>query len=59
MGSNRFRIDFPRLVDLYMQGRLKLDAMISSRIALEGVNAALDNLRAGKGSVARQVIVFN
>lgn len=58
MGSNRFRIDFPRLVDFYMQGRLKLDALISDRIRLDGVNGALDNLKSGKGSVARQVIMF-
>jgi S-(hydroxymethyl)glutathione dehydrogenase/alcohol dehydrogenase len=58
MGSNRFRIDFPRLVDFYMQGRLKLDALISDRIALKDINGALANLKSGKGSVARQVIMF-
>lgn len=34
MGSNRFRIDFPRLIDLYKQGRLHLDDLISDRIGL-------------------------
>jgi S-(hydroxymethyl)glutathione dehydrogenase/alcohol dehydrogenase len=58
MGSNRFRIDFPRLVDFYLQGRLKLDALISDRIALRDINTALANLKTGKGSVARQVIMF-
>lgn len=58
MGSNRFRIDMPRFVEFYMQGRLKLDGLITERIPLKDVNRALDNLKAGKGSVARQVIMF-
>ena len=29
MGSNRFPVDMPRLVDFYMSGKLKLDEMIS------------------------------
>jgi hypothetical protein len=32
MGSNRFPVDMPRLVDFYMAGKLKLDEMISQRI---------------------------
>lgn len=59
MGSNRFRVDMPRLVEFYMQGRLKLDEMISDRISLDGVTDALKNLKANKGGVARQVIMFN
>jgi S-(hydroxymethyl)glutathione dehydrogenase/alcohol dehydrogenase len=57
MGSNRFRFDMPRYVDFYLDGRLKLDEMISSRIELEDVNAAFDRMR--KGEAARQVIVFD
>lgn len=56
MGSNRFRVDMPRYVDLYLQGRLDLDALISSRIGLDDVNDAVAALRTGE--VARQVIVF-
>ncbi|MGB2073683.1 MAG: Zn-dependent alcohol dehydrogenase [Henriciella sp.] len=59
MGSNRFRIDFPRLIDLYMQGRLKLDDLISDRIKLEGLTQAMQNLVDNKASVARQVIMFD
>ena len=29
MGSNRFRVDMPRYIDFYLQGRLKLDEMIT------------------------------
>ena len=57
MGSNRFRIDMPRYVDFYLDGRLKLDEMISSRIGLDGINDAFDAMR--KGEAARQVIVFD
>lgn len=57
MGSNRFPVDLPRLVDFYMQGRLKLDEMISQRIKLEQINQAFDELK--RGELARSVIVFD
>ena len=56
MGSNRFRFDMPKYIDFYLDGRLRLDEMISSRIPLDEVNAAFDRMR--KGEAARQVIVF-
>ena len=57
MGSNRFRVDMPRFVDFYLDGRLHLDDMISGRIALGDVNDALQALETGE--VARQVITFD
>ena len=57
MGSNRFRVDMPRFVDFYLQGKLHLDDMISSRIALRDVTDAL--LALEKGEVARNVIMFD
>jgi S-(hydroxymethyl)glutathione dehydrogenase/alcohol dehydrogenase len=57
MGSNRFPIDMPRLVDFYLAGKLKLDDMISRRIKLKEVNEAFDELK--RGEIARSVIVFN
>ena len=57
MGSNRFRFDMPRYVDFYLDGRLRLDEMISSRIPLNGINDAFEHLR--QGDVARQVVVFD
>ena len=57
MGSNRFRFDMPKYIDFYLDGRLKLDEMISSRLPLEDVNDAFDRMR--KGEAARQVIVFD
>jgi S-(hydroxymethyl)glutathione dehydrogenase/alcohol dehydrogenase len=57
MGSNAFRRDMPHYVDFYLDGRLRLDEMISRRLPLEDVNLALDAMR--KGEVARSVIVFD
>ena len=57
MGSNRFPVDMPRLVDAYMAGKLKLDELISRRIRLEDVNSAFDELK--RGELARSVIVFD
>jgi len=57
MGSNRFRIDIPKYVQLYKQGRLRLDELVTDRIGLDGVNEGFDALRSGKG--LRRVIVFD
>jgi len=57
MGSNRFPVDLPRLVDFYLQGRLKLDELISQRIGLDQINQGFDELR--RGELARSVIVFD
>jgi S-(hydroxymethyl)glutathione dehydrogenase/alcohol dehydrogenase len=57
MGSNRFRVDMPRFVDFYLQGKLHLDDMISRRIGLKDVNDAFKQIESGE--VARSVIVFD
>jgi S-(hydroxymethyl)glutathione dehydrogenase/alcohol dehydrogenase len=57
MGSNRFRIDMPRYIDLYLQGRLNLDDMISKRGRLEDVNEAFRAMKAGE--VARTVLTMD
>ena len=56
LGSTRFPVDMPRLVDLYLDGRLDLDTMVAERIALGQVNEALAKLR--QGDSVRSVIVF-
>lgn len=56
MGSNRFRIDMPRYIELYMQGRLKLDELVSARIKLEDINEGFKKLQGG--DIARSVIIF-
>ncbi|WP_435742078.1 alcohol dehydrogenase catalytic domain-containing protein [Nocardioides sp. SYSU DS0663] len=50
-------VDFPKLAQLYLAGRLPLDALISDRIALAEVNDAFDAMRAGERT--RSVIVFD
>ena len=57
MGSNRFRVDMPRFVDFYLQGKLHLDDLVSKRIRLGDVNEALLELESGE--LARSVVVFD
>jgi S-(hydroxymethyl)glutathione dehydrogenase / alcohol dehydrogenase len=57
MGSNRFRVDMPRMIDLYLDGRLKLDELVSRRITLDEVNDGFDAMKAGE--IARSVITFD
>lgn len=56
MGSNRFPVDIPRLVDFYMRGQLDLDTIIADRMPLDQINHAFDELR--KGDSTRSVITF-
>lgn len=56
MGSSRIRTDIPKLVDLYQQGKLKLDELISGRYPLEEINAAIASV--SRGEALRNVIVF-
>jgi S-(hydroxymethyl)glutathione dehydrogenase/alcohol dehydrogenase len=57
MGSNRFRTDIPDMIEMYLDGRLLLDEMVSATIALDGVNEGYDMMR--NGEVARTVITFD
>ena len=57
MGSNRFRVDMPRLIEFYNQRKLHLDDWISDRIQLSEINQGFANMKAGK--VVRSVIQFN
>jgi S-(hydroxymethyl)glutathione dehydrogenase/alcohol dehydrogenase len=56
LGSMRFPVDLPRLVQMYLDGLLDLDTMVAERIRLEDINHAFDNLR--KGDAVRSVIEF-
>lgn len=55
-GSARPRIDFPRMVELTLAGKLKVDELISRRYTLDQINEGFERL--GRGEVARGVIVF-
>ncbi len=56
MGDTVLQRDIGWLCDLYLQGRLKLDELISGRWSLDQINAAISDTRAG--SARRNVIVF-
>ncbi len=47
MGDVVLRRDIPWMVELYQQGRLKLDQLISSHWTLEQINQAIDDTRSG------------
>lgn len=56
LGSCVPRRDIPNYIDMYQRGRLPVDALISSHIALDDINEGFDALAAG--GVVRQVITF-
>ncbi len=56
MGGNRFRVDMPRLLEFWRQGRLKLDHLISARIPLERINEGFAALKTG--AAVRQLVDF-
>jgi len=56
MGSAPFRLAMRAYIELYKQGRLRLDELVTSRGPLEEVNDAFERMRAGKG--ARTVLTF-
>src|SRR6201993_1860579 len=47
MGGNRFRVDMPRLLELWRQGRLKLDTLVSGHIKLDQINEGFAMLKSG------------
>ena len=55
-GSSVPRIDFPRMLQLYMAGKLKLDELITKRYKIDEAPQAFADLESGKN--ARGVIVF-
>ncbi|MCC9310438.1 S-(hydroxymethyl)mycothiol dehydrogenase [Kitasatospora sp. RB6PN24] len=48
--------DFPMLIDLYLQGRLDLDAFVTETIGLDDVEAAFEQMHGG--DVLRSVVLF-
>ncbi|MDA3039824.1 MAG: Zn-dependent alcohol dehydrogenase [Actinomycetota bacterium] len=57
MGSNVFRVDMPKYCDMYLDGRLKLDEMVSHHMSLEQINEGYDLMK--RGEAARTVIDMN
>ena len=57
MGNVVIQRDIPWIVDLYQQGRLKLDELVSGRWRLEQINEAIADTKSG--NARRNVIVFD
>jgi S-(hydroxymethyl)glutathione dehydrogenase/alcohol dehydrogenase len=57
MGGNRFRVDMPRLLTLWRQGKLKLDSMITGHIKLDQINEGFAAMKTG--TPVRNLIKFN
>jgi S-(hydroxymethyl)glutathione dehydrogenase/alcohol dehydrogenase len=55
-GSSQPMVTFPRLLDLYKSGKLKLDELISRTYPVEQINEAFEAL--GNGEVARSTLSF-
>jgi S-(hydroxymethyl)glutathione dehydrogenase/alcohol dehydrogenase len=55
-GSSNVQEDVPKLLQLYKDGQLKLDELISRRIGVDDVNEAFRAMEAGE--VARSVISY-
>ena len=53
-GGARPRRDFPWLAQAYLDGKLKLDELISMRLPLERINEGFDAMR--RGEVIRAVV---
>ncbi|RMD94305.1 MAG: Zn-dependent alcohol dehydrogenase [Alphaproteobacteria bacterium] len=56
MGDVVLERDIPWMVDLYRQGRLKLDELVSGRWSLDEINEAIADTKSG--AARRNVIVF-
>lgn len=56
IGDVVLKRDIPWMVDLYQQGRLKLDELVSGRYRLEQINEAIADTRTG--AARRNVVLF-
>jgi Zn-dependent alcohol dehydrogenase len=56
LGSSRLNVMVPQLLDLYRQGRLKLDELVTARYQLDQINEAVEIVH--RGEAVRNVIVF-
>jgi S-(hydroxymethyl)glutathione dehydrogenase / alcohol dehydrogenase len=55
-GGARGRTDVPRIVDWYMNGKIRIDELITHQMPLERINEAFDLMHEGKS--IRSVVVY-
>ncbi|WP_437736930.1 S-(hydroxymethyl)glutathione dehydrogenase/class III alcohol dehydrogenase [Sorangium sp. So ce1335] len=56
-GGARGRTDVPRIVDWYMEGKIKIDELITHTMPLDDINRSLDLMHAGES--IRSVVLFS
>ncbi len=55
-GGARGRTDVPKIVDMYMEGRIDIDSLITHKLTLDEINQGFDLMHAGKS--IRSVVEF-
>ncbi len=55
-GGARGRADVPKIVDMYMDGRIRIDELITHRLPLERINDAFDLMH--RGESIRSVVIY-
>ena len=55
-GGARGRTDVPRIVDWYMDGKIKIDELITHRLALQDINQGFELMK--RGESIRSVVMF-
>jgi S-(hydroxymethyl)glutathione dehydrogenase/alcohol dehydrogenase len=55
-GGARGRTDVPRIVDWYMDGKIRIDPMITHTLALSDINKGFDLMHRGEG--IRSVVIY-
>ncbi|MBO6797688.1 S-(hydroxymethyl)glutathione dehydrogenase/class III alcohol dehydrogenase [Maricaulis sp.] len=55
-GGARGRTDVPKIVDMYMEGRVNIDDLITHKLTLEDINKGFDLMHAGES--IRSVVEF-
>jgi len=55
-GGARGRTDVPRIVDWYMEGKIRIDELITHRLALEDINEGFELMK--RGESIRSVVVY-
>ena len=55
-GSGNPRKDIPRLLELYTQGQLDLDGLVTKTYTLDGINEGYDDMNSGQN--IRGVMIY-
>jgi S-(hydroxymethyl)glutathione dehydrogenase/alcohol dehydrogenase len=55
-GGARGRTDVPRIVDWYMDGKIRIDELITHRLTLDEINTGFDLMK--RGESIRSVVLY-